>query len=344
MDEPVAAQDHQPTDTTSGDGLETQAARPPHPTVANMAASSGISAIASGGAPALLTAAAGPDARQPKPCATCGAMPATAASPAASASSGYVYAIGQIEPRFPNISVEKEVYQASAQLGAKGTDRAVLIKVLAAREFRYLARHVCWVLSVEGLETYILAPRDPADFALLTESLSPDPSPVDLDVIVGVRGQFAEPNVCGGLMLPVLYFDQIMSYTREGLLNKVADELPVPKGGTKDDVKASAGELLDRILLIADNAGATDEHRALNYLAVRSGDLYTLAARAQAENAALSAINVNVSPLSAGRKVLEVVFSFTDRGTDVTSKSFCRVDVTDEFPFLVTKLSPYFDR
>jgi hypothetical protein len=30
-------------------------------------------------------------------------------------------------------------------------------------------------------------------------------------------------------------------------------------------------------------------------------------------------------------------------GTDMTEKFFCRVDVSDEFPFLVTKLSPYYD-
>jgi hypothetical protein len=30
--------------------------------------------------------------------------------------------------------------------------------------------------------------------------------------------------------------------------------------------------------------------------------------------------------------------------TDVTEKFFVRVDVTEEFPFLVTKMSPYYDR
>jgi hypothetical protein len=32
------------------------------------------------------------------------------------------------------------------------------------------------------------------------------------------------------------------------------------------------------------------------------------------------------------------------RSTDVTEKFLVRVDVTEEFPFLVTKLSPYYDR
>ena len=42
--------------------------------------------------------------------------------------------------------------------------------------------------------------------------------------------------------------------------------------------------------------------------------------------------------------VVDVVFSYTSRQTDVTEKYFVRVDVTEEFPFLVTKLSHYYER
>jgi hypothetical protein len=42
--------------------------------------------------------------------------------------------------------------------------------------------------------------------------------------------------------------------------------------------------------------------------------------------------------------MLDVIFSYTNRNTDVVDKCFLRVDVTDEFLFLVTKLSPYNDR
>jgi hypothetical protein len=61
-------------------------------------------------------------------------------------------------------------------------------------------------------------------------------------------------------------------------------------------------------------------------------------------NAALAAVDVAPSPLSGTRKVVEVIFSYTNRNTDVTEKFFTRVDVTEEFPFLLTKLSPYYDR
>jgi hypothetical protein len=35
---------------------------------------------------------------------------------------------------------------------------------------------------------------------------------------------------------------------------------------------------------------------------------------------------------------------YNNRNTDVTEKLFARVDATEELPFLVTKLSLYYDR
>jgi PatG C-terminal len=67
-------------------------------------------------------------------------------------------------------------------------------------------------------------------------------------------------------------------------------------------------------------------------------------AAAFGRNCSLTAIEVRPSPLSGVRKIVEVIFCFTNRQTDVTEKFFPRVDVTEEFPFLVTKMSPYYDR
>jgi hypothetical protein len=64
----------------------------------------------------------------------------------------------------------------------------------------------------------------------------------------------------------------------------------------------------------------------------------------QANESALSAVDVRASALSGTRELVDVIFSYTNRRTDYTEKWFCRSDVTEEFPFLVTKLSPYYDR
>jgi hypothetical protein len=257
------------------------------------------------------------------------------------AAPAFVYALGRVEPRFPSPGVEKEFAQATGRAQTAGlTDRQAVHAVLSQRANRYLARLLCWVLTIEGLETYLLEPEDPADLDLLIESVRPAPRATDVDVVIGVRGPVAPPEACNGLMLPIVRFDQIYSFDIDGLIKTI----PRPKDADKQQFAAAAEELFGRIVQVADNAGATDEDRALNYLAVRYPAVYTRAFEAHARNQALTAVETRPSGLSGARKIFEVVFSFTDRQTDVVEKSFVRVDVTEEFPFLVTKMSPFVDR
>ena len=118
----------------------------------------------------------------------------------------------------------------------------------------------------------------------------------------------------------------------------------IPRPERAKDFEAVAEELFHRIIQMADNAGATDEHRALNYLAVRYPAIYATVADAFGRNASLTAVEVRPSRLSGVREIVDVIFWFTNRQTDVIEKSFTRVDVTEEFPFLVSKLAPYYDR
>jgi cyclic patellamide precursor peptide PatG len=253
----------------------------------------------------------------------------------------YVYALGRIEPRFPRLAAEKEFAQATGRAETTGlTDREALHRVLSQPQNRYLVRQLCWVLTIEGLETYILQPRDPVDFAQLIEALRPTPSPLDVDVVIGVRGPIAPPELCNGLMVPIVAFDQLYSFDREALVKAI----PRPEKMAAKQFETAAGELFERILQMADNAGATDEHRALNYLVVRYPAIYALAAERHAQDNSLTAVDARSSALSGVRRVVDVIFSYTNRNTDVVDKSFVRVDVTEEFPFLVTKMSPYYDR
>ena len=84
--------------------------------------------------------------------------------------SQYIYAIGTIEPRFPRVSVEKELAQVIGRAQtASLTDRQALRMILEERQNRYLVRQICWVMTIEGLETYIVVPRDPLDYDALIE-------------------------------------------------------------------------------------------------------------------------------------------------------------------------------
>jgi hypothetical protein len=72
--------------------------------------------------------------------------------------------------------------------------------------------------------------------------------------------------------------------------------------------------------------------------------IYAKAAEEFARDFSLTGVHVLPSPLSGVRKIVDVVFAYTNRTTDFTEKFSVRLDVTEEFPFLVRKLSPHYDR
>jgi PatG Domain len=253
----------------------------------------------------------------------------------------FVYAIGRIEARFPTLSVEKEFAQTTGRAETAGrSDQQAFQSVLARRESRYLARQLCWVFSVQGLPTYLLRPRESSDLDLLIEAIRPAPSPLDVDVVVGLRGPVAPAEMCNGLMLPIVMIDQVYTFDRNALISAI----PKPEKTTAAAFEPMAHELFDRVIQLADNAGATDEHRALNYLTMRYPAIYHHTADQHAKECSLASVETRQSRLGGARKILDVIFTYRHRTTDVADRFFVRVDVTEEFPFLVSKLSPYYER
>lgn len=264
----------------------------------------------------------------------------TCRSSITSMSSGFIYALGRIDWRYPTLGIEKEFNQAKHNVQTAGlTDREAFYEVL--NQNRYLARQLCWVFTIKDVDTYILRPRYPADVDLLMQSVRRDPSPMDVDVVIGTQGPIASPDMCNGLMVPIVIFDQIYSFTRDLLVTEIKRKR---KEVAEDLLQAASGELFERIMKMLDNAGATDEHRALNYLAVRYDEIYVKTAEYHLRDFSLKAIEFHPSPLSNSRKIVDAIFSYANRLTGVTEKQFGRVDVTEEFPFLFTPFSLYVDR
>ncbi|MEQ1530512.1 MAG: hypothetical protein ABL925_14450 [Methylococcales bacterium] len=277
----------------------------------------------------------------PAACASCEGTAGTEGAANVASKPSFVYAIGRVEARFPNLAAEKEFAQATGRADTAGkTDQQSFHSVLAKRENRYLVRQLCWVLTIQGLETYLLVPRDPADIDLLIEAIRPAPSPLDIDVVIGMRGPIAPPTMCNGLMVPIIVFDQIYSFDRDALIKAI----PKPEKTKVEAFAPAAEELFDRVMQLTDNAGATDDHRALNYLAMRYHTIYAKAAEQFGCDCSLTGVEVRPSRMNGTRNIVDVIFSYTNRNTDFTEKFFVRVDVTEEFPFLVSKMSPYYDR
>jgi hypothetical protein len=86
----------------------------------------------------------------------------------------YVYAIGR--GALPNCRGKGICpgYRTDTLPENRSTD---LHAVLSKRENR-LVRQLCWVLTIQGLETYLLQPRDPADIDLLIKPSVLHPAPM----------------------------------------------------------------------------------------------------------------------------------------------------------------------
>ena len=257
-------------------------------------------------------------------------------------SNRYVYALGKIKIRFPDPSIENEYKQIISQHDtANKTENDILYEIL--KENYYLAREICWVLTIEEIDTYFLVPRSAYDLEQLIEGIKPSKERdlrIDTNVIIGEVGPLASPVFCNGIILPLVTFDKIYSFSATELIKA----LTKPKHTDKTSFLESSEELFTRIQQMADNIGASNEHRALNYLAVRYDRIYHLLSDMYAQDYSLEEINVLPSRLIGTRKILDPVFIYVNRKTDVKEKYFVRVDVTGKYPFIHTKLSRYFDR
>lgn len=254
----------------------------------------------------------------------------------------FVYAIGRIYPRYPNLGVEKEVAQALGSEGSKGiNDQQALHRILRDPSFLYIAQEMCWTVAIETIDSYLIKPATKADAALLLESLREDKDQTSYDVVIGRTGEIAPANLCNGAMLPVIDLVQLYSFDRVALIK----QLPKPEEIDEKVFHSAIRQTLDVVGQMSGNLGLSDGHRAINYLVTRYADLYYLVARQLLENASFGALSVRPSEISGSRRVYDVILTFKQRGMTAAAQNFsARVDTTDIFPFLISPLAPYFER
>jgi hypothetical protein len=318
-----------PTDT----GVSTQAeseARPPPPAPATLDSENPDAALADS-----TVAQAG-----------CGCAPAGSRDDGGGGGNdgtgGSIYVLGRVHAVFPDLSIHREFLQVA---GADGTtyttDADALYRVLSAPENRYIARQMCYVLAVQGVDTYILEPGDPTVLDDLVEALRPVDDQRDLAVIVGHLGPVAPPDACQGLSVRLVSVQHVWAFDSRELIEAIKR----PEDTSSEEFERSAGALLDRLLQLGDNAGTEPTERALNYLAVRDQEIYRKTYQKYDEGYTLSAVKAWPSRLSAGsHTVITVIFSYTHLQTNVTEKWFVRVGLDGLFPFRVTPLQGYYSR
>ena len=225
------------------------------------------------------------------------------------------------------------------------TDR--LVALLKEYEFRYLARQLCWILHSGDSDAFVLACRDDAEAQRLVEAMPPaEAADRTIQAIVGSTrfGAFDAP--CANTGLPVVAIDHHLSFPLDDFIEALVEAqsrdgeqaLDVPD----DDFRALAKDLFARLTRRSGNRGMLDEHRALNYLALRYPALYRVAADAYRDDKLLVDVLARRAP-GAERNLVAVRVVFRGRRTDVLERFQCLVDVTDRFPFLSAPLSQVYD-
>ena len=266
--------------------------------------------------------------------------------------SGFVYAIGTVEAEYPNVAIEREMQAMARHLGVHPTpdadmpmkqteDRTWQHAVFSAdrKMTRYLARQLSWRLTIEDLPVFVLEPRNGEDFDDLIDCLArpkypkaklrkgqkadkdhpavvepPFGQPLDLDVVVGVAGLQTPDGI-------------------EVVMDQLFTMQPVPGLG-------------EHFVQMADNWGLSDEDRAYNFLVARYEPTASNLAGIH-EDYKLTGVPSFSSRLSgSGARIVRAVFTYRRNGdnTALEQKYFVRVDVTHEFPFIVTTWHPYLER
>jgi hypothetical protein len=252
--------------------------------------------------------------------------------------SGYVYAVGRLQARFPSLGVEKEYAQLT------GADPDAVVRVghlkdsLAGAENRYLARHMCWVFTGITTDACAIIPRDGGDIDELIDTLTDDEQAVQ--ALVGSPAYTSVASRCVPPGLAAVTPDQLLSFGLDEFVDAlpVPDDGKVPRGKDAEAWRQAARGLFRHLTQRAANRGLTDEHRAMNYLALRYPQIYHLTFNAQRDGKALVAVEPRRAP-AGERRMVDVRFVLRHAGSHVVERYVCRVDVTDVFPFLTSQLT-----
>jgi hypothetical protein len=277
----------------------------------------------------------------------CGAPGGVCSCGAENDLSGFVYAIGTIEADYPNVAIEREMQTLARHLGVDvEPDRELIARQSGDRLWqyavlskdrkltRYLARQLRWRLTIEDFPIFVLAPSDPGYFDDLIDALNrpkyskterrtgkrtakqalPIDAPAacveDFDVVVGVAG----PQTPDGI---AVVMDQLFQVERKQLCPEGRTYLPQ----------------------FADNRGLTDKERVCNFLAARYKPPPPEVGKYE-----LSGMRVTPSRLGSDlSRVWRAIYTFSNEAA-AEKEFFVRVDVTNEFPMIVSPLQPYLER
>jgi hypothetical protein len=247
-----------------------------------------------------------------------------------------VYAIGNLEARFPSLGVEREFAQAAGQSSFLAAPEVrLLVELLRRPENAYLGRQICWTLVAQGIDVMSLA----------SESAVNDL----LDAVDDITGQVVtvigegHSGGCLGIDSLTVTPAQLLWFKLEELADHIGQSVTAANDEqSRRPTTETVTYLARRIIGREGNLGLTPESRALNYLLLRYSGFHGVVADLSTEGLLLQGIEAQHSHRNS-RVVVEVRLVFREPRSDVHTYQRCQVDVTDIFPFLMTQLEETFD-
>lgn len=258
----------------------------------------------------------------------------------AAAPLGYVYVIGKIQWSFGAPDIEKEYLQLLPDPPPAGlTTEAQRVQYILQQN-PFLAREMQWLFMINGQPAYRLIPRSQTELdAFVTSMVPSDPTVIQYSVIVGTF----DPS---GGDLPGVLVNRTFTFTLQELAASVTSALTAQKV-TNIPSTLQIVNVFDQTMQLANNTGDLDEHRALNYVSVNYPEVYVLPTTqgATSSNLVFTGVETRHSVNDAGGvTVIEVILKYQNQNTGVPMRFFTSVDVTGQFPFIVQKFQPYFER
>jgi hypothetical protein len=248
----------------------------------------------------------------------------------------FVFAIGRLDVRLATIGLEREFRRVAKYEEGKSLSRGGRMHAIFEAH-HHIASRACYVMSIGGTPAFSLMPTIQAARTALVEAVAQLDSPSHWLLVIGKLGPTTRPGDCGGLLVPVVLCDQIYCFSVDEWIEDL--QKAVSRGRTaeakemKDMLAVVARDLFNQSVSSLQNIGVSDTHRALNFLLMRHpGVLLTVAERRG--KATLERIDARVSDGLGTRRHVLVILTFLSITSGVPERLFCRVDVTEEWPFL----------
>lgn len=245
----------------------------------------------------------------------------------------YVYALGRIQAQFPSSSVENLYKEVVFQKFGPNAGAKSLFEVLSMPEHLFLAKKMCWVLTIDGTDCYVLQAKTPALLNAFIKALQPKPTQ-QFEYVVAQLGDYAANNLCAGRTMKMAYVHQIQSSTIEDYCQVLSQQTDVELSKIKP--------LFNSMLKFCRNAGDLPAQRALNYVSLKCTGLYkifTAPMLAQnKEGIEFEQIEAISSAGNSERQVVTLIFSYLNPESKRVEKQHINIDVTELYPFSCSEL------